>query len=241
MVRSSRLPALIVVGSCAEVKDLVPELKHLERVALLCSILSPRNTRSEVCANVSHVIRWVPSRSPGGQSLDARLHDGQIIDCTIDVLQGFASAELSEAFLQNPYKAVTMSLLGLDPELQILAKYGKRVPSNRDLKEAKDTSRVREVSAIQVNTLAGGSGHENFWTVRIPHGSGAQSFYVFVVYCQQRRASGADDTNRSILGCGNTCHRGLGRGTSDHRWRYATESCRTAGPNEHRPATRMVG
>ena len=35
-----------------------------------------------------------------------------------------------------------MSLLRLDPELQILAKYGKREPSNRDLKETKDTSRV---------------------------------------------------------------------------------------------------
>ena len=35
MVRSSRLPALIVVGSCAEVKDLVPELKHLTEIHLV--------------------------------------------------------------------------------------------------------------------------------------------------------------------------------------------------------------
>ena len=34
---------------------------------------------------------------------------------------------------------------------------------------------------------------------RIAHGSGTQSFFVSVVYCQQRRAPGADVTNRSIL------------------------------------------
>ena len=42
-------------------------------------------------------------------------------------------------------------------------------------------------------------GTERVLSARFPHGSGAQSFNVFVVYCQQRRASGAGVTNRPIL------------------------------------------
>ena len=63
--------------------------------------------------------------------------------------------------------------------------------------------------------LLEGTGRSLF--ARIPHGSGTQSVYVLVVYCQQRRAPGADVTNPSIV-CGNTHHHGLGRSTSDHRW-----------------------
>ena len=61
---------------------------------------------------------------------------------------------------------------------------------------------------FQVTPSSQGLGHEikqDFFLLegtgrvlvaRIPHGSGAQSFYVSVVHCQQRRASGADVTNR---------------------------------------------
>ena len=47
----------------------------------------------------------------------------QTTECSVDVLEGFAPVDLH---LKNPYKAATMSLLGLGPELQILAKCGKR-------------------------------------------------------------------------------------------------------------------
>ena len=99
--------------------------------------------------------------------------DGQTIECTIVVLEDSASVELWEAFLQNPYKAVTMSLIKLDPELQILAKYGKRVPSN--LKETKDTSRVGKISSIQVITR-----HPFSQQAQVMRISGKQQSGIFV-------------------------------------------------------------
>ena len=63
-------------------------------------------------------------------------------------------------------------------------------------------------------------GTERYLFARIPHGSGTQSFSVFVVYCQHNNAVPQVQVSQidQIFGCGNTRHHGLGRGTSDHRW-----------------------
>ena len=148
-VRSSQPLALIVIGSCAEVR----EYGGLAEMSLV--VFDPftkkyeeRGARQRVtCIQVGS-----QSVNRRKESVDAQMPDGHTTECTIDVLEDFAPVELWEAILLNQYKAVTTSFLRLDPELQILAKYGRRVPSVRDLKETKDTSRVGEIRSIQVVT-----------------------------------------------------------------------------------------
>ena len=144
----SRLLALSVVGSCAEVKDHVPDMKQLKEISLV--VFDPLTKKYEERVTCIQVGSQPVNRRT--ESVDAQMPDGHTIECTIDVLEDCALMEVWEAFVQNPYKAVTISLLRLDPELQILAKYGKCVPSNRESKENKDTSRAGKVSSIQVIT-----------------------------------------------------------------------------------------
>ena len=128
-------------------------METFQRCPLLFSILSQRiDDERGLRQRVTCVLVGSQSVNRRRESVDAQIPDGQTTERTIDVLENVAPVALWGAFLQNPYKAITMSFIRLDPELQTLAKYGKRVPSNRDLEETEDTSRVGKVSSIQVIT-----------------------------------------------------------------------------------------
>ena len=162
MVRSSRPLALIVIGSCAEVRDHVPELKYGDLSEMSLVVLDPLTKKYEEPGVRQHVFRWVPGRSTGGESL--WMHKCPMARPSNVRLMcwNFCSSGIVGSFLAESYKAVTMSFIRLDPELQILAKYGKRVPSNRDLKETKDQSRWKgqfNSGHHSAPLLAGSSGH----------------------------------------------------------------------------------
>ena len=81
MFRSSRPFALVVVGSCSEVKDHVPELKHLTEISLvvfdpLTEKYEQRGVRHRVaCTQVGS--QPVNRRT---ESVDAQVPDGQTIE-----------------------------------------------------------------------------------------------------------------------------------------------------------------
>ena len=165
-VRSSCPIALIVIGPSAEVKDHVPDMKQLKEICLV--VFDPLTKKYEE--------RGVRQRFTcihvGSQLENRRTESGE---CTINELEDSVPMEVWEAFVQNPCKAVAISLLRLDPELEILATYGKRVPSNRESKETKDTSRAGKVSSIQVITR-----HPSSQEAQVMRISGKQQSGIFI-------------------------------------------------------------
>ena len=175
-IRSSRPLALIVIGSCAEVKDHVPDTKQLKEISrVVFDPLTKKYEERGVCQRVTCIQVGSQPVNRRTESVDAQMPDDHTIECKIDVLEDCAPMEVWEAFVQNPYKAVTISLLRLDPELQILATCGKRVPSNRESKESKDTSRSGKVSTIQVIT-----GHPSSQEAQVMRVSGKQQLGIFI-------------------------------------------------------------
>ena len=118
-VRSSRPLALIVVGSCAEVKDHVPDMKQLKEISLV--VFDPLTKKYEERGVRQRVTCIQVGSQPANRrtvSVDAQMPDGHTIEYTIDVLEDCAPMEVWEAFVQNPFKAVTISLLRLDPDME---------------------------------------------------------------------------------------------------------------------------
>ena len=101
-VRSSRPFALIVTGSCAEVRDHVPELKYGDSSEISLVVFDPPTTKYEergVRQRVTYVQVGSQSVNRRRESVDAQMPDGQTIECTIDVLEDFASVGIVGSFL----------------------------------------------------------------------------------------------------------------------------------------------
>ena len=104
-VLSSRPLALIVIGSCAEVKDHVPDMKQLEEISLV--VFDPLTKKYEergVRQRVTCIQVGSQPVNRSTESVDAQMPDGHTIEFTIDVLEDSAPMEVWEAFEQNPYK-----------------------------------------------------------------------------------------------------------------------------------------
>ena len=105
----SRLHALSVIGSCVEVKGHNPVMKHLEEVSPV--VFDPLTEEQNVCQRVTYF--QVNRRT-------------ESVECTINELEDCVPMEVWQAIVQHPYKAVTISLLRLDPNVF-------NPPANRDV------------------------------------------------------------------------------------------------------------